>query len=326
MKFPIYRRPGGVVFVDDDPAYLEMLGDVMPQHWPVRLFGDPRGFVNHLQQDPPRWEADIWSHQTVVDRWREGHAIIPQILRYWRDEPQRHALIQVCVVDYSMPGMNGLHALAELLDWPGSRVLLTGRADEQIAVEAFNRGLIEQFVPKQIPDLARRLTEIVQRLLDLPGSRHDAIWRGTLTPSQHALIRVPSVGRDLHGVLRQTGWVEHVVIGEPFGVLGLDAVGRASWLQLEQPESLLALSELAQSQGIAREQVQAIRDGAMLVDLELQLALGGSGPPRIVEAFRIGQANELRGALFAIDAQSQPGEPAGFNRYLESMGQRHIVF
>ena len=40
-----------------------------------------------------------------------------------------------------MPAMNGLQVLGELVNWSGSRVLLTGRADEQIAVSAFNAGL-----------------------------------------------------------------------------------------------------------------------------------------------------------------------------------------
>ena len=43
MSFPIYRRPGGVVFLDDDPAYLEMLAEVMPEQWSVRLFVHPDG-------------------------------------------------------------------------------------------------------------------------------------------------------------------------------------------------------------------------------------------------------------------------------------------
>ena len=45
-------------------------------------------------------------------------------------------------------------------------------------------------------------------------------------------------------------WVEHVVIGQPFGVLGLDSAGMASWLQLETPAGLPALAELAQVGGL----------------------------------------------------------------------------
>ena len=45
------------------------------------------------------------------------------------------------------------------MSWPGSRVLLTGQADEQVAVRAFNRGLIDQFIAKQTPDISRRLID-----------------------------------------------------------------------------------------------------------------------------------------------------------------------
>ena len=36
MIFPIYRRPGGVVFLDDDPAYLEMLAEVIARAYAYR--------------------------------------------------------------------------------------------------------------------------------------------------------------------------------------------------------------------------------------------------------------------------------------------------
>ncbi len=37
MSFPLYHRPGTVAFLDDDPAYLEMLADVMPRDWPTTI-------------------------------------------------------------------------------------------------------------------------------------------------------------------------------------------------------------------------------------------------------------------------------------------------
>ena len=45
MSFALYRRPGGVVFLDDDPDYLEMLAEVMPLDWYVRLFQIGRAHV-----------------------------------------------------------------------------------------------------------------------------------------------------------------------------------------------------------------------------------------------------------------------------------------
>ncbi|UUZ65013.1 hypothetical protein LP417_10080 [Polaromonas sp. P1-6] len=76
MSFTLYRRPGGVVFLDDDPDYLEMLAEVMPLDWYARFFLRPVECINTLQQEPPLWEADAWQQQEIINRWREGAALI----------------------------------------------------------------------------------------------------------------------------------------------------------------------------------------------------------------------------------------------------------
>ena len=46
MSFPLFHRPGTVVFLDDDPDYLEMLALVLPRHWHVKLFLRPAECIN----------------------------------------------------------------------------------------------------------------------------------------------------------------------------------------------------------------------------------------------------------------------------------------
>ena len=118
----------------------------------------------------------------VVGEGADGGDAITQAYRLQPD---------LLVLDTSMPTMDGLEALSELVEWPGSRVLLTGQADEQIAVRAFNRGLIDQFIPKQSPDIAGTLVAAVNHLLTTPNARHAQIWRAALTPEQNALLRTP---------------------------------------------------------------------------------------------------------------------------------------
>lgn len=299
MSFPLFRRPGAIVFLDDDPDYLEMLAVVLPRQWHVELFMRPHACINYLQQEPPRWESDAWAQQQIIDHWREGTSLIPQILSYWATRPERYALTQVCVFDYSMPGMDGLQALGELVEWPGSRILLTGQADEQVAISAFNRGLIDQFIAKQTPDISHRLIDAVQHLLEAPHARHAQIWRATLTPQQNALLRVPSISRDLSDFAAKR-WVEHVVLGDPFGVLGMDAKGNVSWLQLETTEGLDELATLAESQNLVPQAaLQDVRQGRRLIDLELQQALGHTAA-NMNPAFSIGLEQTLLAALFPV--------------------------
>ncbi|WP_041376786.1 response regulator [Polaromonas naphthalenivorans] len=326
MSFTLYRRPGGLVFLDDDRDYLEMLGEVMPPDWFVRLFLRPIACIELLQQDCQLRDADAWSQQQIVNRWREGALLIPQILQYWRgDGAARFALAQVAVVDYAMPAMSGLRMLGELTQWPGSRILLTGRADEQLAVSAFNRGLINQFIPKQSPELRLRLIGAIQDLRHQPDKRHQQIWYATLSPAQHALLGDPLIGEALENLMRQQGWTEHVVIGAPFGVLGLDARGNASWLQLEPEENLQELAEIALSQGWNASTVEDIRSGGKLIDLELQLALGDSHQPQPRESLVMrGDARRLYAAIFPISESFSPGLTASYERFLASHGERRL--
>jgi CheY-like chemotaxis protein len=323
MSFPLFHRPGTIVFLDDDPDYLEMLALVLPKQWHVKLFLRPLECINYLQQEPPFWEADAWNQQQLVEQWRAGKPLIPQVLGYWSKYTERYALTRVCVFDYSMPAMDGLTALGELVDWPGSRVLLTGQADEQVAVRAFNRGLIDQFIAKQTPDISRHLIESVDHLLATPNARHSQIWRATLSPDQNALLRAPFVGREL-AAFASKRWIEHVAIGDPFGVLGMDARGHVSWLQLETREGLRAAAELAEIEGVAPAALEEIRAGRMLANLELRQAFGRADPVQLNPAFTLGEDGKVLAAVFELGASHTPDSTNSYQNWLARQDRRAV--
>jgi len=318
MSFPLFQRPGTIVFLDDDPDYLEMLALVLPRNWHVRLLASPRRCIESLRAEPPAWEADAWQQQQMVDQWRAGKPLVPQILAYWGQATERYALTRVCVVDFSMPEMDGLQVLSELADWPGARVLLTGQADEQVAVNAFNRGLIEQFIAKQMPDMSRHLVQVMQRLLATPHPRHAQTWRATLKPEHNTVLRDLTVAHELSEFAARR-WVEHVVIGEPFGVLGMDGAGYVSWLQLESRAGLPALAEVAVQAGLDAAAVEDIRAGRKLANVELGTAL--QRPAELAEAFVLGSHQQLLAAHFPVT--QEPGE-AGFARWLARQPRRQV--
>lgn len=326
MSFALYRRPGGVVFLDDDPDYLEMLAEVMPEQWYVRLFGRPVACIEALLEEPALWEADAWRQQEIINRWREGSPLIPQILKYWQDDGSaRFGLIQVCVVDYSMPAMSGLRVLSELSAWSGARILLTGRADEQLAVSAFNRGLIDQFIPKQAPEIRLRLIDAIRHRLSIPNARHEQNWRATLSREQHALLCDPAIAQSLESLSQKYGWTEHVVTGAPFGILALDTKANVNWLQLEPAEKLPELAEMAESQGWDAMTVRDIRSGVKLIDLELQPALGEAHKSKAQQAFALGDGSAtLYAALFPLEAAFSPGVTASHEHFMSSRQDRSL--
>ncbi len=301
QRLSLYHRPGSVALLDDAPDYLEMLVASLPRHWNLEPFLSPQSFVNYLQQEPPRWEADFWNQQKIVEAWHRGTPLVPQVLDYWATTPERFSLTKVCVVDQLMPGMTGLQALDELVDWPGHRILLTGAFDEALATQAFNRGLIDQFIAKQTEKLASHLGSTIQMLMARPNARFHQIWAATLTPRQYAILRDPRVADDL-ARFTATTFVEWVVIGDPFGVLGISETGAPTWLQLEPTSGLAELAEWAADRGVDAEDVRHIQAGHCVYDRDLGLEMADANPLSVTPAFAIGDAGTLLAAIHRIDA------------------------
>ena len=82
---------------------------------------------------------------------REGYEIVlascgPEALEYLKNDPD----VAIIVSDYRMPKMTGLELLTEVLRlYPRVvRILLTGRADLDVAIEAINRRILYRFITK----------------------------------------------------------------------------------------------------------------------------------------------------------------------------------
>jgi CheY-like chemotaxis protein len=323
LNFPLYQRSGTLIFLDDDIDYLEMLGMVVPTSLQVELFSRPTAFIARMTHEPARWEADAGLQLQMIDRWRQGQHLLTQVLRYWSTNPARYQLAQTCVVDYAMPGIDGLRVLQTLLDWPGSRILLTGQADEQIAIRAFNNGLIDQFIPKQTADIAGRLMTTLLKLARTAHPRLNTVWRTALQGHHQAQLEAPSVAESLLA-LAESRWIEYVVLAEPFGILGLDAEGECDWLQLEPSSGLKDVADLARSAGLGFDTVRAIQGGHLLPAIELQQRVGFQGAVRTQQTIPIGDDGLLIGALFHLDKSDLPEPIYPYRHFLDKQSVRGI--
>lgn len=327
MSFHLFRRPGSIFLLDDDPDYLDLMALLLPPERHIRLFLRPHACLQHMREEQQDWAADCYRQETVVDLWRQGRPLIPQVLRYWARHPQRYGLTHVGVSDHMMPGLSGLELFGQLRHgWPGARVLLTGQADDRVAVDAFNHGLIDQYIAKQSAEMATLLARSLERLADHCHDRHDAIWRATLRPQQMALLRQGGAGRALKSLMDRE-WVEYVVCGEPFGVLGLDAEGRASWLQLQARETLPQLAHDLASAREGRLPVEwrrRLEQGHALVAPAVYQGLALEGPGPLQEAFALDEGGQLLAARFPLPAEVLPEPIQGYRSWLAAQGARRI--
>lgn len=164
---PLFFFPTKVLIVDDDPVSLQTMSG---------LLEDSDFIVENAESAAgiPKIDRKLYSDLREVfmkvspDYYRQG----TNLIRISNNEihkliysSKRFDLFSVLIVDYHLPIMNGLE-LIELLntDLPIKKVLITGDIQSQIlAIEAFNRGVIDGFLNKKdmekLPGLVRSMSE-----------------------------------------------------------------------------------------------------------------------------------------------------------------------
>lgn len=77
---------------------------------------------------------------------------------------KRHETISILIADYNMPETTGIEVCKKLKDSPCKKIILTGEGDLNIAINAFNAGLIDGYLLKGDPDLSNKILEMISTL------------------------------------------------------------------------------------------------------------------------------------------------------------------
>jgi CheY-like chemotaxis protein len=322
MKFPLYHRPSALVFLDDETPYLEMLAMVLPSEWCIRFHTRMRDYLAQIRSQAEQWEDDVVKHQQIIAQWHKGKPLPGLVLDYWRSQSQRYALPSIAVVDYAMPAATGLQVLQVSPPWPPYRVLLTGKADEHVAVAAFNEGLIDKYVTKQHPNLVQQLIGALRLHYNAPMDFHEGIWRNVLRRSQQLILQDPALHQGLTDWLKANECVEYIVLPAPFGMLALDMAGHAHWLQFEMYKDLGAAVDVAKAAGHDDATLAAIAQGQRLSNVEWLQALDTPGAPQSAPAMALGTGGHLIAAHFEQKALGTIG--LGHRAFLAHQPKRGV--
>lgn len=289
-SFPLLQLPRRVAYVDDQGNYLDALRSSLTRSGAspatARAFIDsPETALQTIGQEVTYWGAVqglLAEARDARDDRGEAKHYVERYFRDWR----RFRLTSVLFIDYAMPGMNGVQLLEQLRNCPSRRVLLTGQADEQVAIRAFNAGHIQMFIPKNSPNLLQTIRAALDDLHESMCEHLGHLIRSTIADWQLTLLHEPRVREALRMKLEELEWIEYIVVGQPFGILGMRHAGPLQWLQLETAQTLEALAQALDEAEADPADVERVREGTELPCGELleQLQLGVADMDRLVPA------------------------------------------
>jgi CheY-like chemotaxis protein len=265
IVFPFYF-PTTVMFADDNAAFLMNLSLQLDRNIAYKLFSSP---INALIEINATGHCaseanEFFSRHTDSDDLTFSRQLIDlnldEINRLVHDE-RRFAEVSVIVVDYAMPEMNGLDFLKNLKNPNIKRVLLTGIADEKIAVKAFNEGLIDRFILKSDQSALTSLNALIVELQNQYFEQAGKILNDALAIGAQRFLHDPAFANTFNSVCREHHIVEYYLCNNPDGMLLLDAQGVISRLVVYTDTDLQAQIEIADEQNAPQAMLEELKRG-----------------------------------------------------------------
>lgn len=223
IRPPVFY-PASVVFVDDNDSYLDALRRFFPDISTDLFFTRPQTALAFIRQHAREISlefapANACLSETGFERFVESSAerdILTQGARF--------AEVAAVVVDYDMPGLSGVEFLSSISNLRCAKVLLTGVADETVAVKAFNAGIVDLYLRKTDAESANRLVHFLKDA----RNRHcsEGGWLGL---GENGMTYCdPRTRRVIDDVVAAEGIVEYYWRPEQNAILMFDRAGNPS--------------------------------------------------------------------------------------------------
>ena len=247
--------PTQVALVDDDPDFLEGVSLMLDKSLSYRLFHSATQALDYVNES----HRQVNFLQRCYNHYKTGpqesdslsHVDIGKL----HEEIFNNSRFQTCstvIVDYSMPEMNGLEFLMALKNPYIKKVLLTGQADMELAIKAFNKQLIDQFIDKHDPRLKQILNSAIHTFSDQYFRSSFKLVTDPIVANNHDGFLADARFQEYFEELRRkTNCVEYYMIDHPHhGYLMVDSAGKR--------RCLLVYSERALQDHVSRlEEIKA---------------------------------------------------------------------
>ncbi len=270
--FPIchlFYYPTQVVLVDDDANFLDSVSLLLDRSINYRLFQSARQALEHVNRAMSFGEVIRRSYSSYKTGPYDSDTLTHVDINALHKEIynlERFLMPSVVVIDYSMPEMSGLEYCVSLTNPYVKKILLTGRANTDLAVQAFNEGLIDQFINKNDPQLASKLNRSIANLQQQYFSRTFKILTDPVVASSQSRFLTNAAFIEFFNILRSTHEiVEYYLIDMPYsGFLLLDARGRVSLVLIMSQIALLEHLRQCRTRKAPAELLTALEAGDML--------------------------------------------------------------
>jgi CheY-like chemotaxis protein len=261
--------PTMVFFVDDSIDFLANLSLQLDSNLSFQLYDSPTNALLMLNDDSNQStpiERFFSRFHHIDDLPLTHHVIDVNLDKVHREvyNEFRFEQVSVAVVDYDMPSIDGIEFCKRIKNPAIKKILLTGKADEKIAVQAFNQGIIDRFILKQDKEVVSILNQAILELQSSYFSQTERMLTDALSIGKHAFLRDPLFTQKFREICDTLNIVEYYLCSEPDGMLMLDADGDSYLMVVPNEDALISQYEIAYEQGAPQELLDTLKSNEVV--------------------------------------------------------------
>ncbi len=244
LIIPFFYHPLAVYLVDDNQDYLDNLMLKLSNNFLCSSFTDAEAAANDLNKIYHQYKLKV---HTNTEEESIDQIIFDFDLRNIRNivfDKKRFLIPGCAIADYEMPRINGIE-FAKKIPRKIKRVLLTGVADNQTAIAAFNENLIDSYIPKGSSNIT---LELQKRIAQLTNDYFLDLSEKLLANSENnkALNLFDSTFSNFfHQLIKENEITEYYLSDSLGGFLLLTKTAEPYWLAVITEEALCDYCDIA---------------------------------------------------------------------------------
>lgn len=269
QAIPSFSFPTTVLMIDDNIEFLKSVAIGLPASAATYSFySDPRTALelindNYKSSEVGRGLVNLCDEEEFEHKMLDIDVRNINRIMYNRARFQQ---ISTVVVDFHMPGMDGIEFCKSIKDPNIQKILLTSIVDESQAIEVLNEGLINTFIRKQSPNIMQQLSQALLQAHNRYFSNLSRIVDQVISFSpEESALSDPAFIELFHRICRDFGAVEYYLTEFLGSFVFLDAEGNHYGLFTRNKDQLDFYCESKEAEAAPKEAIDALRSGKQIL-------------------------------------------------------------
>ena len=257
-RAPLFFSETEVVVVDDNKNFTRSLELLLShnKHTKIRCFNFPEEAETYLEGVVDLNDAQFQSSLETIQETEGDTDRIYSFLNYNKIFPfKKNTIVSVLISDFSMPKTSGIEFLEKYKYYHPVKILLTGEADSELAVKAFNNKVIDYFYLKGTSSNKDLLNNLNDLVVDFFLNVSDA-----LDKTFYYLRGNCEFIKLINAWMKENDIKSYCFYHDSGSILGLDEFGIEYWFLMLNEEQYNDSLEMLKSQGVEEKVLNLVKD------------------------------------------------------------------